>query len=248
MSGLQPVNGPDDPPAWGGMGVVLYSTSAEFSAGTVGAMLRVNGGRVVATDYLDAHSVLGTVLTPLVNFAPAAPGEWTCTARDGTFSGLDHLNGEVAGVLGDGAVYANQTVAAGTVALDPPASLVAAGLPYRSVILGLPWESSRGLPSAGRLKRVDTLYLRLRRTMGCIFGQRVVDSFTGAQTDLLEVMPSRSAADRMDVSTPLFTGIKRLDPQGGHDMEGRIVVAQSDPVPLTVLAIGATGDVSEISP
>lgn len=237
-----------DPPSFQGSGT-LSADANVFAANSVNRIVRMNGGKAVITAYTDAQHVTAQVLQRFLNLAPATVNNWSMTALSTSFSGLSHLNGETAAILGDGAVYTPQTVTAGAVQLDlGGASYATIGLPYVSGLVTMPWEPVRAvaIASQGKVKRIDTLYARFHESLGCQFGTRTVDSLTGTITEDPETLQSRSAADPMNSAPPLFSGPKKLVPRGASDEEGQIFITQSEPLPLTVLAIFAMGDVGEM--
>ena len=82
--------------------------------------------------------------------------------------------------------------------------------------------------SQDKPKRIHGITLRLYRTVG------------------LEVGPAASDVDRiyfrdssmpMDQAVPLFTGDKTVEFPGGFEDDDRIYVRQTQPLPLTVLAL-----------
>ena len=255
MTGLTAESPPDvlpetAAPSFDGSGNFVASAGV-FNSGMAGTtIIRCNGGKVLITGFTDSTHVTGQVLRPLFSLAPCAPNAWSCTARAATVSGLSHLNGENVVALGDGANVNEQAVSGGAIAIAGSASLVVAGLPYTPLIVGMPFEPTRAAAasSQGKMKRIDTLWLRLYETLGVSFGRRMTDSLTYTKYDLTEPMQSRSAGDAMDNAPPLFSGIVELLPQGGHDLEGQIIISQQEPMPLTVLACFARADVSEVMP
>lgn len=254
-SGFTPVNAPGSTPqtlpqAYSGTGTLTASTNV-FSSGDVGKVVRLNNGRLAITQFTDAQHVQAQVLVPMASLIPAAANAWSSTALSSSFSGLSYLNGETVAILGDGAVYPPQVVAGGAVSLTgggPGASLATIGLPYTPVLVTMPFEPQRAAQqiAGGKTKRVDTLWLRFHETLGCDFGRRITDPMTKMVTDYLEPLESRSAADAMGEAPPLFSGAKRLVPQGGFDLEGQVVVTQEEPLPLTVLSLFASADVTEM--
>lgn len=255
MSGLT-VNNPSDvlpetmPPSFTGIG--NFAADADvFSSGSVGNVLRVNGGKAVVTAYADARHVSAQVLRPLVSLAPAAANDWSCTARITDADGLDHLEGENVVILGDGAVFGEQPVTGGAVTLDSGgASLAYAGLPYTPVLITMPFEPERAAAAStsGKVKRIAELWVRFHETLGCSFGRRMTDDMTGAIYDRVEPLQSRSAGDAMDNAPPLFSGALKLSPQGGYDREGQIIITHDQPLPLTALSIFARADAGEMDP
>ena len=249
LSGLANVSAVTEPALFTGANVTLTASAAVFSAGTVGSLVRVNGGIIHVTGYTDATHVTGATYVGLTSLAPAAANSWSCTPQSSTFSGLSHLTGEVAQLLGDGADFATQTVAAGAVILPNAgtASFLTAGLPYLSELVTMPFEPMRaaGAASSGKAKRIDTMYLRLHESLGCNFGSRTIDPLTSQITDVTEALQTRSAADAMGQPPALFSGIARLKMPGGYDLECQIEINTTGPMPLTVLAICASADVGE---
>jgi hypothetical protein len=173
------------------------------------------------------------------SIAPAASGEWSYTVPATVFSGLDALEGEEVAILGDGAVYPRQTVSGGKITLPYPASYVTAGLPYDSELETLSLEIPAGDgTSQGRTARLDHLYLRLFETLGGEYGP---------ERDITDILRPRSTDDPLGAPPPLFTGDVRLTFPGGHNAEHRVHIRQSDPLPMTVLAIVAKGRTYERS-
>lgn len=248
FSGLANTATEPNDPAFTGTGTFIASVPATFNSGNVNAIIRVNGGRAQVTAFIDGQHVTAQVLTPLKNLAASPSGEWSCDNQHTSFSGLAHLNGETVSILADGAVAMPVVVSGGVAAVSDKASYGAIGLLYRPELVGMPWEPIRAAAAAsqGKVKRIDSIYVRFHETLGCNFGTRARDSSTKAVREKLEPMQSRSAADFMGQAPGLFSGIERLKPQGGYDQEGQIVITQSEPLPLTVLAIFAKGETAEM--
>ena len=164
----------------------------------------------------------GTHFTPYVS-----GGTGLHTVR--TLSGLDHLEGKTVSILADGHVEPQQTVTSGAITLDRPAqSVVHVGLPFVSELetLGVNTTIREGT-GQGRRKRIAGVTLRLHRTRGCWVGPA-----DGALTEL-----KMRTDEAWGEPTALFTGDKdiALDPKWGRS--GRILVRQTDPLPLTILAV-----------
>ena len=146
-----------------------------------------------------------------------------------SLSGLWHLPGETLSVLANGASHPDRTVADGEISLAFDATSASVGYGYTSEMQTLRLEagSSDGT-SQGKPKRIHGITLRLYRTVG------------------LEVGPAASDVDRiyfrdssmpMDQAVPLFTGDKTVEFPGGFEDDDRIYVRQTQPLPLTVLAL-----------
>ena len=146
-----------------------------------------------------------------------------------TIAGLDHLEGEEVCVLADGAVHPPRTVAAGTIALDYPASKVVAGLKYAHFYESLKWEAGAVAGTAqGQTKRIHGVTLVLMESMNASVGPTV---------DALETVPFRSTNDRMDSAIPYFTGERYVEFDGDYKTDTRVVICGDDPLPFTLLAI-----------
>jgi len=153
---------------------------------------------------------------------------------DGTaaasLSGLDHLTGETATILGDGSVYANQTVASGSVSsLSPTVTKATVGLPYTSTIKTLRPEQGGDDGSAqGRSKRLFEITFRFLDTLGAEYAP-VNGSFDEVQF--------RTGSTPMDISPPLFSGDKTVQFHGSWETEGQVVLRQTQPLPFELSAI-----------
>jgi hypothetical protein len=142
-----------------------------------------------------------------------------------TISGLDHLEGATVAIVGDGAVYPDQEVSGGAITLDPAASVVEVGLAYPSTIQTMRPEVQVAGTSQGRLKRWAEVLVRLADTVGVrLNGQQY---------------PFRTSAMNMDHGVAPFSGDVRVSALG-WDRDGQILVEQTQPLPLTLLAISGT--------
>ena len=62
----------------------------------------------------------------------------------------------------------------------------------------------------------------------------------GRDADNLDVVPFRSSATPMDTAIALFSGDKEIELNGNFDTDGQITIRQSQPLPMTILAVFAT--------
>lgn len=248
VAGLVNANPPTKRPLYTGTGIFTAS-AAVFDPECVGEIIRANGGKARVTACLSPTTVTADVLDPFLNIMPMATATWSLTPAHTSFGGLDHLNGEMVAILGDGASFPQKIVASGSVPLDTgKASFATIGLPYRAVLVSMPWEPQKAAASvsAGKVKRVDTLWMRFQETLGCEFGRRVTDPMTDEVTDKTERMRTRKAGDMMGEAPPLFSGIRKVAPQGSADLEGQILITQAEPLPLTVLSVFGRADIGEL--
>jgi hypothetical protein len=147
-----------------------------------------------------------------------------------TVTGLSHLNGKTVSILADGAVVPNQTVTGGQVTLPRAASVVTVGLPYTSTLKPMPLDPGQ-LPDGsaqGRKFRVNRMVVRIYKSLG---GEVEVEN---GEWDPIY---SRDTADPMGSSPPVFTGDKTVMVARPYEDKGTIQVRQTQPLPLTVLAL-----------
>jgi len=62
----------------------------------------------------------------------------------------------------------------------------------------------------------------------------------GRDADNLDVVPFRSSATPMDGAIALYTGDKDIELNGDYDTDGQITIRQTQPLPMTILAVYAT--------
>jgi len=146
-----------------------------------------------------------------------------------TISGLDHLEGETVQILADGAAHADKTVSGGIITLDRSSSTVHVGYSYNSIIetLRLEGGADDGI-SQGKIKRIHGVTVRFLNTVGAELGPDVNN---------LDRLPFRDSSMAMDEAVPMFTGDKEIVFPSGYDNDARVYVRQSQPLPMSVLAI-----------
>ena len=144
-------------------------------------------------------------------------------------SGLYHLEGETLSVLANGATHPDKTVSAGGVSLDFSITSGAVGFGYTSQMQTLRLESgSVDGTSQGKPKRIHDITVRFHETVG---------AEVGTSADDADRIFFRDSSMDMDEAVPLFSGDKEIEFPGGYDDDARIFVRQTQPLPLTVLAL-----------
>lgn len=146
------------------------------------------------------------------------------------FAGLEHLAGRDVMVLADGA---EQTVAValdGSFILDQAASIVHAGLPFTArLVLLQPEIAQRDGSSAGRLRRTVRIAANVIGAVGLAVGQ-----LGGRLEKLINWVMGTPAQP----APPMFTGWTDPKQAGGNkDRNGRDVIEDSSPYPLTIPAV-----------
>ena len=150
-------------------------------------------------------------------------------ASSTVISGGAHLEGETVQILADGAVLPSQVVVNGSITLETPATKVNYGLGYMSELETMRLEAgSANGTSQGKIKRINKVVMRFFDTLG---------AKVGPNGNKLDIIPFRSTSDPMDSAPPRFSGDKEVSWDAGYETEGRILIRQDQPLPMTVLAI-----------
>lgn len=144
-----------------------------------------------------------------------------------TISGLWHIEGEAVTVLADGEIITGHTVSSGAITLTTKASRVHIGLSYYSEIETLNIEAFGARPLQPLQKNVATLTVRVERTRGMIIGPA-----TG------KLVPAKDTQfTGTESSDGLLTGDFSVALKSKWNSNGRILLRQKDPLPMTVLAV-----------
>lgn len=189
-------------------------------------------GRAAGSFHL--HDLAGNNVVGAGYTAYVSGGE----ARDcvSTLTGLSHLEGKTVQILADGANHPNRVVTSGEVTLDDSYSQINVGLGYTGRLTTNDYEPAPGKRAAqGRIKRIANILVNLYKSLGC----RV-----GATADLMDNIVFRTSAMPTDQAPALFTGIKEISFPSGWDREKKVIIEQTQPLPLHVLSIIIEGEIS----
>lgn len=141
-----------------------------------------------------------------------------------TISGLWHLEGKTVSILADGAVMPQQVVTNGAITMPEAASVVHIGLPIFAYIATLP-VSFEG-PAFGQAlpKSVTKVTLRVNRSSGIFAGPDIFNlrEYKQRTTEVYGEAPN------------IVSGEVEIPVTGAWRDSGQVVVAQRDPLPLTV--------------
>jgi len=144
-------------------------------------------------------------------------------------SGLFHLEGQTVSILGNGATHVDKTVSEGGISLNFGITTGAVGLSYTSEMQTLRIESgSSDGTSQGKPKRIHDVTLRLHETVG---------AEVGTDANNADRIFFRDSSMDMNAAVPLFTGDKDIEFPGGFEEGDRIYVRQTQPLPITILAL-----------
>ena len=143
-------------------------------------------------------------------------------------SGLDHLEGKTVNILADGAVHPQRVVTGGKVTLDVNASKVHVGLPITADLKTLPLamqiDNSFG---QGRYKNINKAWLRVFESSGIFIGP---DESHLVEAKQRTTEPYGSAPALKSEEIPIL-----VTPSWGDS--GSVFIRQSDPLPLTLVAL-----------
>ena len=156
-------------------------------------------------------------------------------------TGLTHLEAESVYALADGVVQGPFTVSSGTITLSDAAAVVQVGLQYTSEFesLKMPYGSQRGT-GIGKQKTLSGLTLALLDTATISAGVVEYDTTSGRTTNTNEAI-SRSKSSIVTLDSFEYN----LKPQHGITKDVRVWTTDSNPLPHTVLGIGAYVDTSD---
>lgn len=201
-----------------------------FSAGSVGRFYRLLNGadmvRVEVTGYTSSTVVTVRLVEVCPESLRGVPTlDWALMAT--MLSGLSHLEGKTVSILTDGDVHPQQVVTGGVVTLQYAAAVAHVGLGYtaeaETLEINIPGQET--LLDKRKVIPSVTMYLEQSRNF-----------FAGKDADHLY---EQKAPYRVYYNQPLAldTGISQLSIGSAWQENGRVYFRQSDPLPLTVLAI-----------
>lgn len=150
-------------------------------------------------------------------------------APTNSITGFWHLEGESISVLADGAVFRNLTVTGGTVTLPDSitASKAHGGLPITANLRTLPLSWQTDGFGQGLIKNVSKVHLRLSNSSGVHVGP----------TDGTLVEVKQRTTEPFGSPPALYTGWKHVNIAPQWQDDGGIEIEQTDPLPVTVLAM-----------
>jgi hypothetical protein len=153
-----------------------------------------------------------------------------------TLSNIDHLEGETVSILADGDVDTQQVVTNGAVTLSNPTSKAHVGLPYNSDLETLDVDFTQaGIETKTKKKGISELTVIVEESRGL---------FAGSDADNLNEYLQRED-ENYNEPTDLLTGKMELSITPDWTDGGRVFVRQSDPLPLTILAIIPEVEISD---
>lgn len=210
--------------------ITVTASASTFDSGDVGnavVILDEDGAevlRVTIAGYTSPTVVTGYPSIDIdVPYQDTPTTSWAL-AVDGV-SGLDHLEEKTVSILGDGNVHTQQTVVGGAIDIGFPRSVIHVGLAITADLETLDLDSAEAEVRDKR-KKLESVSLVVESSRGI---------FAGPDEDhLYEYKPEITEYTE---ATPLVTGTVEIPITSTWDLAGRVLVRQTDPLPLTVLAL-----------
>lgn len=226
--------------------LTLTASTAYFSAGEVGNEMWLTGTygdlircRITVYTSTTVVTVKPNKTVPLdmrgVNLTT-----WSRAVDEVT--GLSHLEGEYVSVFVDGTVSASpnnssyplRQVISGTVMLDDPHAVIHVGLPITADIETLNIDTAQGPSMADKKKNVTKVTLFVESTRGV---------WAGMDEDRLNELKIRNT-EGYDDPVALATGTVDMNISGQFNESGKILIRQTEPLPVAILAIVPSGFMS----
>ena len=145
-----------------------------------------------------------------------------------SLTGLDHLEGEVVDIIGEGATQTSKTVSAGAISIDTATEQAKVGILYTSDLQTMRLDEGYTETTQTKTKRIYDLSVRLQNTVGAKVGPDAAN---------LTAIDFRASGSPMDLPIPLFTGDKQIEFDTGYGTEGLVYIQQPQALPMTILGI-----------
>ena len=212
-----------------------------LTGGDVGAVWRLSAdgvegfaeAEITAVPDADTAEILWLTDDP----APfLAADRLTAVEARASLDGLGRFEGAQVAVLADSATHPDRVVVGGAITLQGRATHALVGFSYDSVIETLDVAARQAPAARTRVKRVHRVDLDLVDSLGGRIGP------PGAPGDLA---PLRAVEDAMDAAPGLFSGVQTLAISAPHDRIGRLRIAQSLPLPLTLRGLTARMEMTD---
>ena len=146
-----------------------------------------------------------------------------------TLSGLNHLEGEVVDIIGEGSTQTAKTVSSsGGISLDTATEQAQVGLLYSSDLQTMRLDEGYTETTQTKTTRIYDLSVRFQNTVGASVGPNAAT---------LTAIDFRASGSAMNLPIPLFTGDKTIEFDTGYGTEGLVYIQQPQALPMTILGI-----------
>jgi hypothetical protein len=213
--------------------VNMTGLSGASFTGKLGWWVRSAGGVFIIREVVSATVAKAEVLEPATELVPGYPNrrvawnkQWYSSAGVKEFTGLQHLEGEVVSILGDGNVFTPQQVVNGKITLSDAVSKARVGLGYRCVAQTLP-PTVPDMPIEARRKRMVAIATRLYRSRGLLVGRTEE-----------ELYPMRERTNEgYGIRTEMINGMKYQLISTDWNEDTQAFFVQEDPLPASILGL-----------
>lgn len=144
-----------------------------------------------------------------------------------TFVGLDHLDGQTVSILSDANVEPQKVVNASSITLEKAGAVVHAGLPIKAVIETLDVNLNGNETLLDKKKLFTAASLLVNESRGVFAGTPGGEMYEYAQRN----------DEFYDDPVEPKTGTIELQLDANWSKNGRLIVEQNDPLPMTILAV-----------
>ena len=145
-----------------------------------------------------------------------------------SLTGLDHLEGEVVDIIGEGSTQTSKTVSSGAISIDTATEQAKVGLLYTSDLQTLRLDEGYTETTQTKTTRIYDLSVRFQNTVGASVGPNAAN---------LTAIDFRASGSAMNLPIPLFTGDKSVEFDTGYGTEGLVYIQQPQALPMTILGI-----------
>ena len=207
--------------------LTLTSSAATFGSGDIGDKISFVAGGVSYHLTISAYtsstvvSVVPDKAIP-IGYRSTAFTSWSFERN--VFAGLSHLEGQTVSVFADGNVHPQRSVVAGSITLEYHAAVVHVGLPITAEIETLNLTVA-GQNLLDKKKLISKVSLLCEASRGIVVGPDA--------SHLREY----KAVSVLGETIPLMTGMFEILIPATWNKNGTVVVQQTDPLPLSVLAL-----------
>ncbi|AWP32040.1 hypothetical protein B9D02_05365 [Pantoea vagans] len=223
---------------WAGPFTVSVSGAAYFSASNVDDEIHFpyteeEDGEVIdksirlsIIEVISGNQVTAQASRDIPDFLQSAPtSNWRFARKD--FAGLDHLEGKTVSILADANVETQKVVSGGSITLDSPGAVVHVGLPITAEFETLDINIANQETLLDKKLIIPQVSLLVNASRGVLAGTDGKNMYEYAQREYeFYDRPVDDATGTIDIN---------IDANWGKG--GRIYVRQSDPLPLSILAV-----------
>jgi hypothetical protein len=232
--------------------VTITASAGTFAATDVGNEIQLYDidGEVIRfelTEYVSSTVMRGRPnRTVPVSLRTVAAYSWVRAVDE--LSGLWHIEGKQVSVFADGFVVANPnnpaynvvTVTNGQITLDRCYGVIHIGLPITSDIQTLDVDTTNGETVVDKMKLINKVTMYVEGSRGIWVG---TEPPSDDDTDMLEGLTEVKVRtnESYDAPVEIQTGTVECNVRSTWNNNGRVFIRQTDPVPLSILAVAPAG-------